>query len=175
MFGKILNIISKIAEILASILLAAMCCLVFTNVVCRYLLHFSIPWSEEMSRFLQIWVVFIGTALVYQENGHMGLDILVKALPKQVARLIAVIVDCMVLYVTYLIGYGSLELTVQMHGWTTPAAGISFSWKFGIVVFSMALMAIFALIKLYWHIVSLIKNKDLPAKPEKLAHGGDNA
>lgn len=172
MFGKLLKGISRVAEIFAAILLAAMCCLVFTNVVCRYILHFSIPWSEELSRFLQIWTVFIGTALVYQEDGHMGLDILVKALPKQVARVIAILVDCMVLYITYLIGFGGLQLTISMRNWFAPASGLSYSWKFCIVVISMALMLIFALIKLYWHIVSLIKNEDLPAKPENKGNGG---
>lgn len=164
MLGKALDTISKIAEYLAAILLAIMSCLVFANVLTRYALHYAIPWAEELSRFLQIWCVFIGTAIVYKENGHMGLDILVNVLPRQVARFVAIVVDCLVLYITYLIGIGSWQLTMSMKSWTAPASGLSYSWKFIIVVFSMVLTAIFAVSKLYWHVMSLIKNEDLPAK-----------
>ncbi len=170
---KVVRKIAKAADVAAAILLAVMCCLVFTNVVCRYLLHFSIPWSEEISRFLQIWIVFIGTALVYRENGHMGLDILVKKLPKQVARFVAVIVDVLVIFLTILIFLGGLQLTVSMHGWTAPASGLSYSWKFCIVIFSMALMLIFAFNNLFWHVASLIKNEDLPVNPKAAEQEGE--
>jgi TRAP-type C4-dicarboxylate transport system, small permease component len=163
--------ISRLAEIIAAILLAAMCCLVFTNVVCRYLLHFSIPWSEEISRFLQIWTVFLGTALVYKENGHMGMDVLVKKFPPQLARFIAILVDVIIIFLTYLIGRGGLQLTLSMRAWTAPASGLSYSWKFAIVVFSMVLMLIFALDKLFWHVLSLIKNQDLSDETENGTQG----
>lgn len=168
--GKCLNAICKIAEVFAAVLLAAMCTLVFANVLTRYVFHYAIPWSEEMARFLEIWVCFLGAALLYKEDGHMGLDILVKALPKQVARFFQVVVDLVVLYIAYLIGFGGYQLTMSNMAWKAPATGLSYAWKFGITVVSACLIAVFAFTKLYWHVMGLCKNKDLYAVKDK---GGD--
>ncbi len=167
---KLLNAICTVAEIISGILLAIMCALVFANVLTRYVFHYAIPWSEEMARFLEIWVCFLGAALLYKEDGHMGLDILVKVLPKQLARLCQVIVDLIVLYIAWLIGSGGYQLTVSNMAWKAPATGLSYAWKFGITVVSASLIGIFALTKLYAHITSLIKNED-PVKEKK--EGGD--
>jgi len=169
--GKCLNAICKFAEVIAAVLLAIMCTLVFANVLTRYVFHYAIPWSEEMARFLEIWVCFLGAALLYKEDGHMGLDILVKVLPKQVARICQVVVDCLVLYIAWLIGFGGYQLTASNMAWKAPATGLSYAWKFGITVAAAALIMIFAVTKLYWHILSIIKNKDLIET--KKTGGGD--
>ncbi len=167
MIEKILDWISKIAEFVACIMLAAMCLMVFANVLTRFVLHFAIPWSEELSRFAQIWSCFLGAAILYREDGHMGLDILVKAVPKQVARVIAIIVDLITMYLVYLIGTGGYELAKAQAAWKTPATGLSWAWVFAVIAISMGCTMIFAVDKLVWHVISLVKNEDFPRKEEK--------
>ena len=166
---KILNALCKIAGIFAAILLAIMTCLVFANVVTRYVIHYAIPWSEEISRFLQVWIVFIGAALVYKEDAHMGLDILVNVLPKQVRRVLAIVVDFGILYVSWLMFQGGMTLTKSQLTWHAPASGISYSWLYVVIVISQALMLIFCVTKIFYHVVSLIKNEDYPKKKEDAA------
>ncbi len=51
--------------------------IVFSNVVARYFLNSSLAWSEEISRFMLIWLAFLGSYLAFVRNEHLGLDLLV--------------------------------------------------------------------------------------------------
>lgn len=156
MLDKGMNILQKTTEIFVALLLMVMTCLVFTNVLTRYVFHFAIAWSEEISRFLMVWIVFVGAALAYKEDAHMGLDIVVKALPKKTAQVIAVIVDLAVIYCLYLMLTGGYELTASMIRWKAPASGLAYSWKFASVVISGVMMELYAVTKLYHHVKELI-------------------
>ena len=78
--GKIIDFIFKIAEILIFILFAVLSVLVFWQVVNRYFLNQSLTWSEEIARYLMIWVALLGSAVIYRHNGHMAVSNVVDAL-----------------------------------------------------------------------------------------------
>jgi TRAP-type C4-dicarboxylate transport system permease small subunit len=73
-------------------MLALMVILVFGNVVLRYGFNSGITFSEEVSRFLFMWVVFIGAVLTLRDNAHLGVHMITKLLPhtgKKVCKLIS--------------------------------------------------------------------------------------
>jgi len=55
--------------------------LVFAQVYTRFLTNHSLTWSEELSRFLMIWMVFLASYLAFKQKSHIMVDNLVKALP----------------------------------------------------------------------------------------------
>ena len=59
---------------ICSFLLAFMCLMVVVQVVLRYVFNFSFVWSEEVIRYLMIWMVLIGSALVQDKNEHVRID-----------------------------------------------------------------------------------------------------
>lgn len=61
--------------------LALMVILVFSNVVLRYGFNLGSTFSEEVSGFLFIWVVFLGAVLTLRDNAHLGAHMLTKRLP----------------------------------------------------------------------------------------------
>ena len=65
---------------LIALLLAAMVVLVFGNVVLRYVFNSGITVSEEISRWLFVWMTFLGAIVALKEHGHLGTDILVGRL-----------------------------------------------------------------------------------------------
>lgn len=58
-------------------LLAAVLIIVSAQVVARYFFNFPMPWSEELTRLLFVWLVMIGAA----RAAHMRIDLLPAALP----------------------------------------------------------------------------------------------
>ena len=56
------------------IMLLAMACIVFANVVLRYTTGDSIVWAEEVARHMMIWVTFLGAGLVLRFGGHVAID-----------------------------------------------------------------------------------------------------
>lgn len=61
--------------------LTAMIVLVFLNVVLRYGFNSGISVSEELSRTLFVWLIFMGAVLAMYDHGHLGVDSLVRRLP----------------------------------------------------------------------------------------------
>lgn len=70
----------KAVEVLLSGLLAVMLVLVLGNVVLRYGFGTGITVSEELSRLLFIWVVFVGAVLAARERAHLNVDLLAQHL-----------------------------------------------------------------------------------------------
>lgn len=74
------------------LLLSAMSCVVFANVVLRYTTGDSIVWAEEVARHLMIWVTFLGAGLVLRFGGHVAIDNLHQAVSTRSARWLRTVV-----------------------------------------------------------------------------------
>ena len=61
-------------EAIAAAMLLAMVAMVFGNVVLRYGFNSGIAVSEELSRFLFVWLVFMGSVLAARRREHLGMD-----------------------------------------------------------------------------------------------------
>lgn len=66
--------------------MAAMAVLVFANVVSRYALNYSLIWVEELTRYLMVWVGFLGAGLVPRLGAHIAVDAFQDMLPARAAR-----------------------------------------------------------------------------------------
>ena len=64
-------------------ILAAMAVMVFANVALRFLTDHSILWVEEVSRYLMIWLTFLGAGIVLRYGAHIGIDTLQERFPRQ--------------------------------------------------------------------------------------------
>jgi TRAP-type C4-dicarboxylate transport system permease small subunit len=63
-------------------ILAALAVMVFANVTLRFTSDRSLLWVEEASRYLMIWLTFLGGGPVLRYGGHLGIDTLQEALPR---------------------------------------------------------------------------------------------
>ncbi|MGE5679204.1 MAG: TRAP transporter small permease [Pseudomonadota bacterium] len=153
---RILTICENFIKYLVGALLAGMVAIVFWNVVSRYFLGASLAWSEEISRFMLIWVVFLGAVLAYIKDEHLGLDILIKAVPKMIAHIMQVIADIGVLYAVYVIVAGGLDLTMKSWDWLSPAAAIPYAYVYLIIPLAGTAILIMTIYKLIGHVKVLV-------------------
>lgn len=71
-------------------LVGVMAVLVFSNVVSRYLLNFSLIWVEELTRYMMVWVGFLGAGLVLRLGAHIAVETFQDLLPQRFAQLLRV-------------------------------------------------------------------------------------
>jgi len=57
----------------------SMSILVAVQVFCRYVLNSSLFWSEELARYMLVWISFFGATVAYYRNLHPGVDVLSPA------------------------------------------------------------------------------------------------
>lgn len=79
--GRWIDLYCRVLKVVVALCLAAMVVLVFTNVVLRYVFNSGIATSEELSRWLLVWLTFLGAIVALRQHAHLGVDTLVKALP----------------------------------------------------------------------------------------------
>ena len=124
---------------LIAVFLAIMVVLVFGNVVLRYAFNSGITVSEEVSRWLFVWLTFLGAIVAMREHGHLGVDSLVKRLPSGGKKVCLVLSQVLMLYVTWLLLVGSWEQTLINWDVAAPASGLSTGLFYGVgVVFAVS-------------------------------------
>ena len=80
--------IGKLAEGLVGLLLILGVVLMFANVLARHLFAAPFYWAEEVAVYMNVWCVFLGVALVTRRNAHLRMDLVLKAVPARVARVL---------------------------------------------------------------------------------------
>src|SRR3954447_9825080 len=68
--------LNRVVDGLAIALFAAILVLVNVQIVCRFVLSISVPWTEEVSRLLFIWLAFLGAAIGVREGSLIVIDTL---------------------------------------------------------------------------------------------------
>lgn len=76
MLNKLSNYLNKITEIVVMILMAAISVIIFGQVICRYVFNHSLYWSEEVGRYILIWITFLGASVGVKRFSHIGIDFL---------------------------------------------------------------------------------------------------
>ena len=137
--GRIVEGYFLLLKFLIALFLAIMVVLVFGNVVLRYAFNSGITVSEEVSRWLFVWLTFLGAIIAMREHGHLGVDTLVKRLPVLGKKGCLIASQLLMLYATWLFLVGSWEQTLINWDVAAPASGLSTGWFYGVgVVFSVS-------------------------------------
>lgn len=106
--------VARLLQAAMALCLAAMAALVFVNVVLRYGFGAGIAASEELSRLLFVWMVFIGATVAYPAGEHMAFTSLLLKLQARphVFAAITVLIRLLVLLACVLVGWGAWQQVV---------------------------------------------------------------
>ncbi len=148
----------KVVNFLIGTMLAGMVVVVFGNVIFRYFLNAALAWSEEVSRFMLIWLAFLGAVIAYLRNEHLGIDIMLKVLPPLSARILAIVADVLVFGVLVIMTKGGIDMTVDSFasGWVAAAVPIPYGYVYLVAPIATGLMLIESVIKLFSDIRKLV-------------------
>lgn len=159
--AKILDGFCRVLELLMAAALAVMVVLVFGNVVLRYGFNSGITVSEEVSRWLFVWLTFLGAIVAMREHAHLGSDMLVSRLPVIGKKICLVVGHLLMLYIAWLLFSGALaqariNLDVQ-----APVTGASMAILYATgIVFAVA-AALFLVHELWLVLTGQLSEKDL--------------
>lgn len=134
MLKKISSFSNHILNIAIAISLAAMSLAVLINVILRYAFNSGLVWSEEVSRYFFVWMVFLGAVAALKDKMHLGVDIVVNALPKKLRKVVFLISNGIILYILWIVVDGSWKMSVLNMNSTGPATGMPLSYLYGIGV-----------------------------------------
>lgn len=141
MLERLARVITRGFEVLIVACLAIMGILVFGNVVLRYAFNSGIAVSEELSRLLFVWLIFLGAVLASAQGIHIGFDTLQRRVGPRVRRALVVFTGGLILIGCSIFIVGGWQQTVINLGNSYPVLGISYAWLYGVgLVFGVALI-----------------------------------
>lgn len=114
-FDRFVALTAAAVRLFCIVLTIAIFVIVIVAIVARYGFGQAVSWTEEVPRYLLIWVSFLGAAVCVLKREHVGFDVLFNALPKKARRVLGAF----------------LTLLIFGFGWIVFRYGIVFVQDFG--------------------------------------------
>lgn len=147
--GKAEAVIRKLLEAVVFLLFALMTVLVFSQVFTRFLTNNSLTWSEELSRFTLIWLIYMASILAYGEKVHIAVDALTVTLRGKLAKAVQLVNRVCVLAFVGFITAGAVEFIPTTALQQSPANGIVMAHVYFAIPVSMVFMGLITLKDIY--------------------------
>lgn len=145
---KIANMLDTILKPVLILLMVAMVSSVSWQVISRYIFSSPSSWTEEVARFLLIWIGVLGAAYAFRTGVHLGLDVLPKKLsgtPASILKWFTLLV-VMIFAVGVLIigGISLVSLTWELKQYSA-VLGLPIAFVYSVIPVSGTLICIYAI------------------------------
>ena len=130
MLKKLIDQYCKLISYILAVIMLVMVVLVFGNVFMRYALNSGFTLSEELSRWLFVWMTFLGAVVALRDNGHLGTDMLVGKLGPMGKKICMGIALSLMLFCCWLIFKGSYNQTMINLDSTSAVMEVSQGWLY---------------------------------------------
>jgi len=137
--------LTKLAIIVISIVMVLV---TLAQVIFRYLLEAPLPWSEELARYCFVWIVFLGGAIGFFRGVHLGVDLLVNALPQRLRSVLDLLINALIAGFAGTVIYASIPVIKMNMFQISPALGLQMSWIYMAIPVSMSLIALIAFMRI---------------------------
>lgn len=118
--------------------------LLFLNVIMRYIFLYPIYWAEELSRYLMVWMIFVGASQVTIKGGHVAVDIVPRLLPKKINMILGLLVNLVCILFSIVLAYFAYKqmIRVKIAGQISPAMELPMWIAYLAIPFGTVLMLI---------------------------------
>jgi TRAP-type transport system small permease protein len=131
-FKALADWLTRALEAVMVLCLVIMLVMVFGNVILRLFFNTGIDLSEEIPRFAFVWMTFLGAIVGMRRRAHLGVDILVQALPVLGRKVCWGLSQAVMLVCCVYIVYGTYLQHEIIEGNASPVAQLSMLWVFGV-------------------------------------------
>ncbi|WP_372796054.1 TRAP transporter small permease [Pontiella sp.] len=146
--------LNAVLIVTVALLVLDVCWGVFT----RYVMGEQAGWTEELARFLLIWVALLGGAVAFGTKGHLGVDYFVGKFHPETQKLMAVVSNLIVLFFAaaiFVFGGSRVVADTLTIGQVTPAL----QWKMGYVYLALPISGIFMVIYTVENLIEVLCGK----------------
>ena len=136
-------------KILCVILAGAMALVIALQIFMR-LFFTPLLWTEESSRIMMVWLVFLGAAYLHNMNvnGHIRVDLLDQILPASASKALNIFTKISVVAVLAVTAIFGFQLSFESINITSTALDIPFAYIYGAIPISACLMIWFSFVRL---------------------------
>lgn len=180
MLQRLVALYFRLLEFVLVACLGAMLVMVLGNVILRYGFNSGITASEELSRFLFVWLTYLGAIIGLHRHTHLGVDTLVRKLPLLGRKLCYGVSHALMLLCCLLFFVGTWRQHDINIASAAPVTGLAMEWVFGVAYVSAGSMMVILAANLWRLVTGQLAERDLIDVVEsdeheaiERLHGGD--
>jgi TRAP-type C4-dicarboxylate transport system permease small subunit len=144
--SKVSRVLRRVMVPVISVLCGVMTLVVLAQVVFRYVFLRPLPWSEELARYLMVWIVCLASSEAYAQGSHIGVSMIIDALKPSLRKIMILIIHLAVSVLMGLLVYHGFKLSFLVRDQLSPAMEISMTWPYLAVPVGASLTLIQALV-----------------------------
>jgi TRAP-type transport system small permease protein len=144
---------------IGSFFLSVTTIIVIMNVFTRYFLRFTYHWAEEIAVGAFVWTIFLGFANAYKNSELLGVELLVRMLPKKgksvmefFTSLLLTLLSGTMFYFSFKYVAGSTKITAALE--------ISYKYIYTSIVIAFALTTVYSIIFLVRNFMKIFSNEN---------------
>jgi TRAP-type C4-dicarboxylate transport system permease small subunit len=150
------DIINRLTEYFIAAMMAAMTVVISLQIYTRYVMNDSLTWTEEVARYLMVWICFLGSAMALKYGEHISVGFIQERFPPRVRRAVGLTIGLVVIAFFAVGTWEGLLMTLQVREQQAPATWISMAWAYSCIPIGCFLM-------LFHTVVSLLQFGGGPA------------
>ena len=93
---KFYDKLTKTISLIGGLLVLAMTLIGLLQVVMRYIFNSPLTWTEELARYIFVYITFLGASVLLYERSHLFVEIIFNNLKPAVKRIVQLIIDIIV-------------------------------------------------------------------------------
>ena len=132
-----MKLIEKVSDILDDcirhiniVLISAMTFIILLQVFYRYVLNNPLIWTEEIARFLMVWMIFLAISMVSKRKLNISLDFFLKKIPLKVRKPLEILLQAYIIYFLFALFKLGIILVDSAYRQVAPASQISMKWVY---------------------------------------------
>lgn len=146
-----------VEKYLSVFLFLTMLLVITTQIVSRYFLSIAIPWTEELSRWLYIYIVFVGGSEAISRRDHIAVDILQNRLSERPKLVLDAIIHIVFAAVCLVVIYYGWTFTERMDRLSSVTMDVKMSALYAAVPFGFTLVFIKSVINALMSVSDIIQ------------------
>jgi len=158
---RCLGRLERLFSVLMVACLALMVVMVFGNVVLRYGFNSGLMMSEELSRWLFVWMTFLGSVVAMRRHSHLGSDAFVARLPLVGKKICFVAAHLLMLAMCAVMAKGAWEQVKINYDSTSPVMQVSMAWFHASALLFAVLGAVIVAFELFKLAMGRLEEHDL--------------
>jgi TRAP-type C4-dicarboxylate transport system permease small subunit len=161
--SRLADAVCRAVELLCNLLLVVMTAVIAMLILSRNLFGFSFSWSEELTRFLLVWLSMLGAAVLLRRDDHIRMELLAEHLPPRARLVLSFLLRLLILAFLVILVQQSWIAAGARAVTHSPALGLSMRIPYLAIPVAAVLMIFVTLVNLWGEALRLTGRLPAPA------------
>ena len=158
--GKAFDRLEAVLKVISGVLLVGFVILTLVQVIMRYVFKNPLSWSEQLARYMFIWMLMLYMPVIMRHGNNLGFDLIINRLSKKAQNIFWIICETLIAAFAALYCIYSVQLCIKFSRKTLVGLGIKANWVYSAQIVGAFLLCIFSLELVINRILATARKED---------------